>query len=196
MILFAGLGNPGQSYQNHRHNVGFMALDAIAGRYGFGPFKSKFQGQVSEGKIGGKKVLLLKPETFMNHSGQAVREAMDFYKLSPAEVFVFYDEIDLAPGKMKVKTGGGAAGHNGIRSLIAHLGEDFHRVRIGVGHPGHKDLVHGFVLSNFSKADGDWRDPLLDAIAGAASRLVKGEIPRFQTDVALVLDPGKESEGD
>lgn len=193
MILFVGLGNPGKSYQKHRHNIGFMALDAIANGFSFGPFKAKFQGLVAEGRIGRKKVLLLKPETYMNRSGQSVREAMDFYKLAPKDIFVFYDEIDLVPGKMKARTGGGAAGHNGIRSLIAHIGEDFHRIRLGVGHPGHKDLVHGFVLSNFSKADADWRDPLLKAVAKAVPRLVEGDLPRFQTDAALALSrPRKE----
>lgn len=192
MILFIGLGNPGQSYQNHRHNIGFMAVNAIAHAFSFGPFKSKFQGQVSEGKIGGEKVLILKPETYMNRSGQSAREAMDFYKLSPSDIFVFYDEIDLVPGKIKARTGGGAAGHNGIRSLIAHLGEDFHRVRLGVGHPGHKDLVHNFVLSNFSKADGEWVIPVLEAVAKASPRLIERDIARFQTDVALELTPLKE----
>lgn len=195
MILFAGLGNPGENYRNHRHNIGFMVVDAIAGAYSFGPFKSKFQGQVSEGKIGRKKVLILKPETFMNRSGQAVREAMDFYKLSPKDIFAFYDEIDLAPGKIKAKTGGGAAGHNGIRSLISHIGEDFHRIRLGVGHPGHKDLVHGYVLSNFAKADAEWLGPLLEAVTKAAPRLVQGDLPRFQTDVALSLQPAKDESG-
>lgn len=192
MILFIGLGNPGQSYQNHRHNIGFLAANAVAREYSFGPFKSKFQGQVSEGKIAGEKVLILKPETYMNRSGQSAREAMNFYKLSASDIFVFYDEIDIFPGKLKVKTGGGAAGHNGIRSLIAHLGEGFHRVRLGVGHPGHKDLVHNFVLSNFSKADGEWVVPVIEAVAKAAPRLVEGDIARFQTDVALELTPAKE----
>lgn len=192
MILFIGLGNPGQSHQSHRHNIGFMAADAIAREFSFGPFKSKFQGQVAQGKIGGEKVLILKPETYMNRSGQSAREAMDFYKLSASDIFVFYDEIDLVPGKIKVKTGGGAAGHNGIRSLIAHLGEGFHRVRLGVGHPGHKDLVHNFVLSNFSKADGEWVLPVIAAVAKAAHRLIEHDIARFQTDVALTLTPPKE----
>lgn len=192
MILFIGLGNPGQSYQNHRHNIGFLAANAMAREFSFGPFKSKFQGQVSEGKIAGEKVLILKPETYMNRSGQSAREAMDFYKLSASDIFVFYDEIDIFPGKLKVKTGGGAAGHNGIRSLIAHLGEDFYRVRLGVGHPGHKDLVHNFVLSNFSKADGEWVKPVIEAVAKAAPRLIEGDIARFQTDVALELTPPKE----
>ena len=192
MILFIGLGNPGQSYQNHRHNIGFMAANAIAEAFSFGPFKSKFQGQIAEGKIGGEKVLILKPETYMNRSGQSAREAMDFYKLLPSEIFVFYDEIDIFPGKLKVKTSGGAAGHNGIRSLIAHVGEDFHRVRLGVGHPGHRDLVHNFVLSNFSKADAEWVFPVLEAVAKAAPRLIEGDIARFQTDVALELTPPKE----
>ena len=128
----------------------------------------------------------------MNRSGQSAREAMDFYKLSPSEIFVFYDEIDIFPGKLKVKIGGGAAGHNGIRSLIAHVGEDFHRVRLGIGHPGHRDLVHNFVLSNFSKADGEWVTPVLEAVAKAAPRLIEGDIARFQTDVALELTPPKE----
>lgn len=195
MILLVGLGNPGQTYQNNRHNVGFMAVDAIAEAYGFGPARVKFKGQLREGKIGRNKVLILKPETFMNNSGAAVQDAVRFYKIPLGKVVVFYDELDLAPGRVRVKTGGGTAGHNGIRSLVAHIGEAFRRVRIGIGHPGHKDLVHGYVLSNFPKADEKDLGDLLDAIAKSAPWLIKGDDQRFQNDVALLFQTGdKESE--
>jgi PTH1 family peptidyl-tRNA hydrolase len=148
MQLWVGLGNPGANYALHRHNVGFMAVDVIAQMHGFSPWTKKFQGWVSEGRIGSEKVLLLKPETFMNESGRSIRAAVDFYKLAPEDVTVFHDELDLAPMKVKVKRGGGTAGHNGLRSTDAHIGPDFRRVRLGIGHPGHKDRVHGYVLSN------------------------------------------------
>jgi PTH1 family peptidyl-tRNA hydrolase len=187
MKLFVGLGNPGSQYARHRHNVGFMALDAIAERHGLGPWKRRFKGVVSEGSIAGKRVVLLKPQTYMNDSGQSVGEAMRYLKIAEGDAYVFHDEIDLAPGKLKVKTGGGNAGHNGLRSISAHVGNDYVRVRIGVGHPGHKDRVQGYVLHDFAKADLAWLEPMLDAIAGAAGRLASGDEARFLTDVARVL---------
>ena len=196
MKLFVGLGNPGPKYADNRHNVGFMALDRIADDHGFGAWRAKYQGQLGEGSLGGEKVILLKPETFMNNSGQSVGEAMRFYKLDPSDVIVFHDEIDLAPGKLRVKQGGGHAGHNGLRSLHAHISEAYHRVRIGVGHPGHKDAVPHFVLKDFSKADQDWLLPMLDGISDGAPDLAKGDAGRFQNAVALRLKPPrKKTEG-
>lgn len=196
MKLFVGLGNPGGEYARNRHNVGFMAVEAIARRHGFGPWKRKFQGHAADGEIAGEKILLLKPDTYMNESGRAVGEAARFLKIPLDDIVVFYDEIDLAPAKLKVKTGGGNAGHNGLRSISAHLGNDYVRVRIGVGHPGVKELVARWVLSDFAKADETWLAPLLDAIAMAAPRLAKGDQSRFLTDVAKELgdapDPRKE----
>lgn len=191
MMLFVGLGNPGAEHARQRHNIGFMAVDEIVRRHGFAAGGARFQGATFEGRMADKKILALKPMTFMNRSGQSVGEAMRYYKLEPKDVVVFYDEIDFAPGKMKVRTGGGAAGHNGIRSLISHIGPDFRRVRIGVGHPGDKDRVHGHVLSDFSKSDADWRDPLIDAIAEEAPHLAAGDDARFMTAVALRLAPEK-----
>jgi PTH1 family peptidyl-tRNA hydrolase len=162
MLLFAGLGNPGAKYANNRHNVGFMAADAIARRHSFSPWSRKFQAEIAEGKLAGEKVILIKPQTFMNLSGQSVGEAMRFHKLDASAVTAFYDEIDLASGKVRVKTGGGAGGHNGIRSLDQHIGKDYRRVRIGVGHPGIKELVHGH-YRRFAKADQEWLEPLLEA---------------------------------
>ena len=153
MKLFVGLGNPGAKYQNNRHNIGFMALDQIASDHGFSPWKKKFQGQMCDGRLGREKVTLLKPETFMNLSGQSVGEAMRFYKLTPADVVVFHDELDLAPTKIKCKTGGGHAGHNGLRSIHQHIGVEYDRVRMGIGHPGHKDKVASYVLNDFAKAE-------------------------------------------
>ncbi len=185
MKLLVGLGNPGTQYALHRHNIGFMAADALADRWRFGPWKARFQGLMAEGRIGDAKVLLLKPQTFMNESGRAVRAAMDFFKLVPADVIVFYDELDLAPGRAKVKCGGGAAGHNGIRSMIAHIGPDFRRVRMGIGHPGHKDRVTPYVLGNFSKAEMDgWLPDLLGVVADEATWLVDGDDVRFMNEVA------------
>ncbi len=189
MILFVGLGNPGKSYARNRHNVGFMAADTLAEAFSFGPFKKRFQGQFAEGKISRNKVFILKPETFMNRSGPSVSEAMRFYKIPLKNVYVFYDELDLAPGKVRVKEGGGAAGHNGLRSLIAHVGEAFKRVRIGIGHPGHKDLVHGYVLTNFPREDQVWVKALLETLPKVAPLLVEGEDQRFQNDVALHMAP-------
>lgn len=189
MKLFVGLGNPGPKYAGNRHNVGFMAIDRIAEANGYGGWRSKFQGQVSEGRLGNEKVVLLKPETFMNNSGQSVGEAMRFYKLAPADITVFHDEIDLAPAKLRVKEGGGHAGHNGLRSLHGHLGDGYRRVRIGVGHPGHKDAVPTYVLKDFAKSDQDWLQDLLDGIAEGAKDLAEGDAGRFQNAVALRLKP-------
>lgn len=195
MLLFVGLGNPGAKYAANRHNVGFMAVERIAEAHGFGPWRGKFQGSVSEGRLGTEKVVLLKPETFMNNSGQSVGEALRFYKLAPGDVTVFHDEIDLAPGKLRVKEGGGHAGHNGLRSLHAHIGDAYRRVRIGVGHPGHKDAVPTYVLKDFAKADQDWLPDLLDGIADGAVALAEGDAGRFQNAVALRLNPPRPSTG-
>ncbi len=189
MQLFVGLGNPGASYANHRHNIGFMALDAIAGAHGFGPWRRKFQAQVTEGRFGGDRVLLVKPQTFKNLSGQAVGEAMRYLKVAPEGIWVFHDELDLVPGKLRVKQGGGHAGHNGLRSLHQHVGADYNRVRIGIGHPGHKDLVSPYVLHDFARADRDWLDPLLAAVGREAGRLAAGDAPGFMNAVALATRP-------
>lgn len=187
MQLWVGLGNPGAQYAMNRHNVGFMAVDAIAEVHGFGPVKKQFQGWTQEGRIGPGRILLLKPATFMNDSGRAIGEAMRFYKLTPEDVTVFYDELDLEPFKVRVKRGGGAAGHNGIRSTIQHLGDAFRRVRIGIGHPGHKDRVHGYVLGNYSKSEIEPLTDLLGALAAEAEWLAKGDDARFMSDLALRL---------
>lgn len=187
MLVFAGLGNPGAKYASNRHNVGFMAADAIARRHSFSPWSKKFQGLIAEGTLAGEKVILIKPQTFMNLSGQSVGEALRFYKLGPSALTVFYDEIDLAAGKVRVKVGGGSGGHNGIRSLDQHVGKDFRRVRIGVGHPGVKEMVHGHVLGDFTKADREWLDVLLDAIADGAGLLAEGDDNSFMNRVTLAL---------
>ena len=187
MKLFVGLGNPGGSYARHRHNVGFMAVERIAAQHGAGPWKKRFHGLTSDAQIGGRRVVLLKPQTFMNDSGRSVGEALRYLKLDEGDLYVFHDELDLAPGKLKLKTGGGNAGHNGLRSITAHIGNEYARVRIGIGHPGSKDLVYGYVLHDFAKADAAWLKPLLDAIAGAAGRLAAGDDARFLTDVARAL---------
>jgi len=184
MKLFVGLGNPGADYAFNRHNVGFMALDAIAAVHDFPDWRHHFSGLLTEGRLGGEKVLLLKPQTYMNESGRAAGEAMRFYKIDVGDVVVFHDELDLAPGKVRVKTGGGVAGHNGLKSLSAHLGNDYVRVRIGVGHPGHRERVVGHVMNNFAKSDLNWLEPLLGAIADAAPYLVDGANDKFQTQVA------------
>lgn len=189
MQIFVGLGNPGAKYERNRHNIGFMALDRIAGEHGFGPWRSKFQGMLSEGALGGEKVVLLKPMTFMNLSGQSVSEALRFYKLTPADVTVFHDELDLAPGKLRCKMGGGHAGHNGLRSIHQHIGEAYARVRLGIGHPGHKDRVAQYVLQDFAKADADWLDDLLRGIAKGAPWLAQGKPDRFQNAVAQAMTP-------
>ncbi len=185
MKLWVGLGNPGAQYAMNRHNVGFMAVDAIAAVHGFTAPAKKFQGWVQEGRIGAEKLLLLKPATFMNESGRSIRAALDFYKLDPEDVTVFHDELDLAPFKVKVKRGGGAAGQNGIRSTIEHIGEEFRRVRIGIGHPGHKDRVTGYVLGNYGKTEMEPLSDLLGAISAEAAWLAEGDDVRFMNDVAL-----------
>lgn len=193
MLLLVGLGNPGEKYKRHRHNVGFMAIDAIADAYGFGPARKKFQGELREGEIAGDKAILLKPQTYMNDSGLSVGAAMRFYKLSPADVVVFHDELDLAAGKIKSKLGGGNAGHNGLRSIDEHIGAEFRRVRIGISHPGDKTRVTGHVLGDFAKSDYDWLDPLLAAIATSAKFLSESDA-RFATAVAQALTPPKEKQ--
>jgi peptidyl-tRNA hydrolase, PTH1 family len=187
MIILAGLGNPGPKYAGNRHNIGFMAADAVARRWRFGAERAKFQSVISEGEVptadGPVRVLLMKPQTFMNESGRAVGEAARFYKLKPADVIVFHDEIDLAPGRFRMKAGGGAAGQNGVRSLISQLGADFRRARLGVGHPGEKELVHGYVLSDFAKAEQPWVDALLNACADALPFALAGDDERYQAEV-------------
>ena len=187
MLLFVGLGNPGAKYSGHRHNIGFMALDAIAAEHGFPAWRAKFQAEVADGRLGRERVMLIKPQTYMNNSGQAVGEAMRYLKLDPADVTVFHDELDLAPGKLRLKSGGGHAGHNGLRSLHQHIGEGYGRVRLGIGHPGRKELVSPYVLHDFAKADEEWLEPLLEAIARAAPRLAEGDGGRFQNEVALAM---------
>jgi PTH1 family peptidyl-tRNA hydrolase len=187
MQLWIGLGNPGPTYAMHRHNVGFMVLDAIAEVHDFTAPKKQFLGWSQEGRIGGEKIVLVKPGTFMNESGRSVRAAMDFYKLTPADVTVFHDELDLAPFKVKVKTGGGTAGHNGLRSTDQHIGPDFRRVRLGIGHPGHKDRVTGHVLGNYAKKEIEDLTDMLGAVAAEAPWLAKGDDARFMSDVAVRL---------
>jgi PTH1 family peptidyl-tRNA hydrolase len=191
--LIVGLGNPGADAARHRHNVGFQALDAIGVRHGFGAFRprSRFNGEVAEGRIEGNPALGLKPQTYMNESGRAVGAATRFYRLEPSAVFVLHDEIDLAAGKVRAKCGGGIAGHNGLRSIRAHIGADFWRVRIGVGHPGEKDRVHGHVLSAFDKSDETWLPKTLDAIAEAIPQLLAGDAAAFMSRVALLVQPPK-----
>jgi peptidyl-tRNA hydrolase, PTH1 family len=187
MLLIAGLGNPGVQYADNRHNIGFMAADTIVRRHNFGPWQKKFSGLVSEGLLDGTKALVLKPQTFMNDSGRSVLAAMSFYKLDLKDLVVIYDELDLAPGKLRVKTGGGSGGHNGIKSIDQHCGKDYRRVRLGIGHPGNKDLVHNHVLGNFAKADGQWLEELLDAIASAAPLFASPDENAFANKVALLL---------
>ena len=187
MQVWVGLGNPGPQYALHRHNVGFMVMDTLAEVHGFGPVQKKFLGWVQEGRIGGQKILLLKPATFMNESGRSVGEALRFYKLGTDALTVFHDELDLAPFKVKVRSGGGLAGHNGLRSIDQHLGPDFRRVRIGIGHPGHKDRVTGHVLGNYAKAEMDDLADMLGGIAAEAEWLAKGDDARFMSDLALRL---------
>ena len=185
MQIWAGLGNPGAEHAMQRHNVGFMALDAIAEIHGFGAVRKQFQGWTQEGRIGSEKIILLKPATYMNESGRSIAEALRFYKLGVEALTVFHDELDLAPFKVKVRTGGGLAGHNGLRSTDQHLGPDFRRVRIGIGHPGHKDRVTGYVLGNYAKAEIDPLADMLGAMAGEADRLAEGDDVRFMNDVAM-----------
>ena len=191
MKLWVGLGNPGAEYASQRHNIGFMAAERIAARHRFSPWRKKFRGEAADGVIAGEKILLLKPLTWMNDSGESVQAALAFHKLAPSDVLVFHDELDLAPGKVRVKQGGGAAGHNGLRSTDRHVGNDTWRVRLGIGHPGHKDRVQGHVLGNFAKADKAWLDALLDAVADAAPLLAEGRHEDFMTRVALLTQPAK-----
>ena len=191
MLLVVGLGNPGPEHAYHRHNIGFMAVDDIVHRHGFSPFRARFQGRLSEGRLAGDKAIVLKPSTYMNRSGQAVGEAMRYFKLAPDQVVVVYDELDLAPGKCRVKRGGGSGGHNGIRSIDRHIGPEYWRVRLGIGHPGHKDRVHGYVLHDFAKSDEDWLDPLLEAVADAIPLMAEGEPEKFMTRVAMLTQPPK-----
>ncbi len=184
MKLFVGLGNPGEKYARHRHNVGFMAIDRIASRHDAGPWRRRFQGETAELSLGGDRVVLLKPTTFMNESGRSVGEAQRFLKIPVSDVYVFHDEIDLAPGKVKVKAAGGNAGHNGLRSITAHIGNDYNRVRIGVGHPGVKEVVPHYVLHDFAKAEYEWLEPLLDAMVESARYLAHGDTARFLSHVA------------
>jgi PTH1 family peptidyl-tRNA hydrolase len=194
MFLLVGLGNPGTKYAGNRHNIGFMAVDEIVRRHGFSTWRKKFHGEISEGLLALQKTLVLKPLTFMNESGQAVGEAIRFLNMEPEQVIVIYDEIDLMAGKVRVKLGGGAAGHNGIRSITAHIGPHYTRVRLGVGHPGDKTLVHPHVLSDFAKTDKVWLTPLLDAVAEYAALLVEGDTATFQNKVHLALAPAPEKE--
>jgi PTH1 family peptidyl-tRNA hydrolase len=189
MLLFVGLGNPGPQYASNRHNIGFLAVEEICLRHGFSPWRRKFQGTVSEGTLATKKIIPLKPMTYMNDSGRSVGQALRFFQVRPSDLFVFHDELDLLAGKVRVKTGGGTAGHNGIRSIDAHIGSGFHRVRIGIGHPGERDRVHSHVLSDFAKADRDWVVPLLQAIAENAPLLASGDEASFQNKVHLALNP-------
>ncbi len=196
MKLWVGLGNPGAKYAGNRHNIGFMALDRIAADHGFSPWKAQFKGLVAQGSFGAEKVLLLKPQTFMNVSGESVRPAMDFWKLTPADVTVFHDELDLAPGKARVKQGGGHAGHNGLRSIHQHLGTDaYGRVRLGIGHPGHKDAVAAYVLNDFAKAEQDWLDDLLRGLSDGAPALAAGDGAKFLNAVALRTAPPRPGTG-
>ncbi|HET7334129.1 MAG TPA: aminoacyl-tRNA hydrolase [Rhizomicrobium sp.] len=188
-LLIAGLGNPGADYARNRHNAGFMAVDVIHESYDFSPWRSKFHGAVSEGSFGKRKVILLKPMTYMNDSGMSVAPAARFFKIAPPDIVVIHDELDLAAGKMRMKAGGGDAGHNGLRSISAALGPTYRRLRIGVGHPGDKSRVHGHVLNNFSKADEDWLVPMLSAIAEAAPLLARNDDARFTTKISLALNP-------
>ena len=197
MIIIAGLGNPGAKYEKNRHNIGFMAVDEIARRWRFGPERAKFQSIISEGEVdsadGPIKVLLMKPQTYMNESGRAVGEAARFYKIKPSEIIVFHDEIDMAPGRFRMKTGGGAAGQNGIRSMISQLGADFRRGRMGVGHPGEPSLVHGYVLADFHKAEQPWLEALLNACADALPFALAGDDERYQGEVMRLAPAPKYS---
>jgi len=187
MLLFVGLGNPGARYARNRHNIGFMAVDEIARRHGFGPWRRRFQGETSEGTLDRERVMLLKPTTYMNDSGRAVQEAANFFKLTASEITVFQDELELPPAKVRVKVGGGIAGHNGLRSITSHIGNDYRRVRLGIGHPGVKELVHHHVLSDFAKADDDWVKALCEAVAANVGQLAAGHDSTFQNKVHLAM---------
>lgn len=199
MLLIAGLGNPGPQYARNRHNVGFMAADAIARRHSFSGFSKKFRGEIAEGTLAGEKALILKAMTFMNLSGDSVGEAMRFYKIAPADLLVIHDELDLAAGKLKLKIGGGNGGHNGLKSIDAHCGKDYKRLRIGIGHPGHKDRVNPHVLGDFAKSDQQWLQPLLDAIADHADFLARGDDGGFLNKIVLATaapKPAKPAKAD
>ena len=187
MRLFVGLGNPGAKFAGHRHNIGFMVVDEIARRHGFAPWRRRFQGETAEGTLDGERVVLLRPATFMNESGRAVQEAASFFKLAPGEVTVFQDELELPPAKLRVKVGGGIAGHNGLRSISSHIGNDYRRVRLGIGHPGVKELVHGYVLSDFAKDERPWVAALREAIAENAGLLATDRDSTFQNKVHLAM---------
>ena len=191
MLLLVGLGNPGAEYARNRHNIGFMAVEEIARRHGFSPWRRRFQGTAAEGTVAGDKVLALEPLTFMNLSGQSVGAALQFFKLTPEQVVVFHDELDLPPGRIRVKKGGGHGGHNGLRSIDAHIGKDYWRVRMGIGHPGDKNLVTGYVLHDFAKSDQGWLDPLVDACAAAFPLIVQGRPEEFMNKVTLATQPPK-----
>ncbi|KIN73570.1 aminoacyl-tRNA hydrolase [Sulfitobacter guttiformis] len=195
MKLIVGLGNPGAKYARNRHNIGFMAVEQIAADHDFAPWKGKFQGSLAEGRFGSTRAVLLRPETFMNKSGDSLVAAMRFYKIEPQDVIVFHDELDLAPGKVKFKMGGGHAGHNGLRSIHSHLGADYGRVRLGIGHPGHKDRVAGYVLSDFAKSEADWLDDVLRGISDGAAHLAAGDPAKFMNAVALRVAPPRPSTG-
>jgi PTH1 family peptidyl-tRNA hydrolase len=187
MRLFVGLGNPGAKYAHNRHNIGFMAVDEIARRHGFAPWRRRFQGETAEGSLDGERVVLIRPATFMNESGRAVQEAAGFFKIAPGEVTVFQDELELPPAKVRVKVGGGIAGHNGLRSISAHIGNDYRRVRLGIGHPGVKELVHGYALSDFAKDERPWVQALCEAVAESAGLLTTDRDSTFQNKVHLAM---------
>lgn len=191
MLLVVGLGNPGPDYARNRHNIGYMAADVLVRRHSFGPWRAKFQGEVAEGSIGGEKLLVMKPHTFMNLSGQSVGAAARFLKVPVEDIVVLHDELDLLPGRLRVKCGGGAGGHNGLKSIDSHLGQNYRRVRMGIGHPGDKDMVSGYVLHDFAKADVDWLVPLLDAVAEAFPLMVAGDDAGFMNKVATMTAPPK-----
>ena len=193
VILAVGLGNPGTQYAGHRHNIGFMALDRAASDHGFGAWRSKFQGEIAEGRIDGKRIILLKPMTYMNESGRSVSEAVRFLKIDPVDVIVVHDELDLIPGKCRVKMGGGHAGHNGLRSIHAHIGPEYARVRLGIGHPGHKDRVAGYVLHDFARADSAWLDNVLRGFSDGFPKLIAGDDGGFQNAVAVRVTPPRSS---
>lgn len=197
MRLFVGLGNPGSKYARNRHNIGFMVIETIARRHGFAPWRRRFQGETSEGTLDGDRIILLKPTTFMNESGRAVGEAANFFKLELGDISVFHDELELPPAKVRVKVGGGIAGHNGLRSISAHIGNEYRRVRLGIGHPGVKELVHGHVLSDFAKADQPWVEALCDAVADNAGLLAADRDSSFQNKIHLAMQAkGFASNGD
>ena len=187
MLLFVGLGNPGAKYARNRHNIGFAVVDEIARRHGFAPWRRRFQGETSEGALDGARLILLKPTTYMNESGRSVQEAANFFKLGAGDITVFQDELELQPAKVRVKVGGGIAGHNGLRSLTSHIGNDYRRVRLGIGHPGIKELVHGHVLSDFAKSDMPWVEALCAAVADNAALLATGHEASFQNKVHLAM---------